>query len=142
MSGGGGNPIQEFSDNVGAEADRVSRRFGANSTQDALLQLHTFGIAGVSEEGDLEFGGSVRAADEAIGEITGRNLQREALNRQTERIRAEEAERERLLELERERQELDDLRASRAAGARRNRAGGGGNAQTFNLGDQRDFLGI
>jgi hypothetical protein len=144
-----GSGLKKFKDLIDVEADRLAQSIGANSFEDAFLQGSTLGTVGVNKQGGIEAGvvtkGAVQAVDESLGEITGRNIQREALAQQNDRIRAEEMERERLLEDQRRRDQKLDVIASRsAAGLRNINTGGGtrGGTGTLTTGAERDFLGL
>lgn len=93
-------------------------------------------------------------ADWFLGELTGRNLANEQLDRQRQMIRQEDIERERLREEERLTREREDIAASRGAMMRRgwgtsrsrgtrSSSSSSGTLQTANsLGVERDFLGL
>lgn len=91
--------------------------------------------------------GAFRAVDEGLGEVTGRNLQREQFARAEQRLREAEARRAEESERERRRREIDAIRASNAAGASRrpSQSGFNGRRGTFAPGvldDDKDFLGL
>ena len=72
MGGSGGDLLENIKreatnvyNNIGAELDRGAKQLGANSFEDAALQLYSGGLAGVNENGGIERGGLVKAGDEA-----------------------------------------------------------------------------
>ena len=48
---------------------------------DVAVQTLNFGYIGL-EDGKIKMGDTLRATDEAVGEVTGRNMQRQAMNEQ------------------------------------------------------------
>lgn len=91
-------------------------------------------------------GGAFDILGEGIGELTGANAAREALEDSRARFRDEQARRQRELEAEREDNRRINLQASLAAGRSRRRGaaatGSGGGSSGVVLGDDRDFLGL
>lgn len=119
------------------------------------LQATTGGLVGIEDGGiapGLIGGGVLHAVDEGLGEITGRNLQREQIGKQEARLREAEAQAERDLELEQLQEFRSQVAASRGVEAirstqnrstRNRRAGGGRGGRTPSLGtEERQFLGL
>lgn len=77
-----------------------------------------------------------------IGEITGANVAREALEDSRARFRQEQLARQRELEARQEADRLTALRRSRAAGNRTRGGGGSRGTGGVSLGADRDFLGL
>lgn len=111
----------------------------------AGTQYLTGGLVGYGQNG-LQRGAVTRAGDEIIGELSGRNLARQALNEANARLVAEDAKRAQDLANERLRREQEDRSASFAAsGVRAGTSyssggavfGGGG---SYN--PDQDFLGL
>lgn len=111
-------------------------------TVDIGLNVATYGLVGYDGNG-LKKGASVRALDESVGEITGRNQARQAQNEANARLVAEDAERKRLLDLERKQRETEDISASFAARSIRQGAPQmRGNYSSSAASPERDFLGL
>lgn len=104
MSGGGGNFFEE----------------AVNTIADVGVNYMTFGLAGY-EDGQLKKGVVTRGVDEAVGELTGRNMQRDVLDQQRQAVRQaqEDEEKDRQNALGRRRDQ--DIMASRAAAIARRR---------------------
>lgn len=113
---------------------------------DVATNFASFGMLGYDKKtGKIGKGLNVRAADEALGEITGRNMQREQMYKAEVRADEEEKRRNQMLADSRKQSELDDRAASSAAGALRGGASVGVNRQNFRYGDfspEEDFLGL
>jgi hypothetical protein len=117
----------------------------------AAFNLGTVGLVGYdANSGKVDKGVVTHAVDEGVGELTGRNQAREALNRQSQAIDEEKRARE----IEDQNRQLQNFRmdvaASRSAAAIRNTAQARGSAGSIpapsavnnKLGaDERDFLG-
>lgn len=82
------------------------------------LQAFTGGTVGY-EDGKFTKGAILRGADEAIGEITGRNMQRKMIMQQESALEAEAARQAQARNAQLARQEQQDITASNLAGARR-----------------------
>jgi hypothetical protein len=112
---------------------------------DVLIPIGSFGTLGVDESGALEAGFGLENIDEAVGELSGRNQQREALAQANDRATEEEANRATLLEQEQERARILDVQASQAAGTLRagtsNRSGAA-NLRSATIAEDGDFLGL
>lgn len=124
MGQSGGNPLDEI----------------ANITTNVL----SAGFIGY-ENGKFGRGGLIRAGDEALGEITGRNLQREAIYQGQVRLQKEEANREKMLADEQQQSENKDRLASNMAQAVRNRSSKKGRSLysiSEPINPERDFLGL
>lgn len=136
-----------------SEADQrnvkeIGKAFEPNSFEDFMVHHMSGGMMGVDEEGKFETGVGIRHADEAIGEIGGRNARRQELNNRTKAFIEEKKVREELEAEEALAEEKADRSASLAG------PGGGGQAASrradsrsdsgggFRLGEQRDFLGL
>ena len=106
----------------------------------------TMGMVGYDKKtGKLDKGINTRAVDETLGELTGRNMQREMMYKAEVRADEEEAARNKMLSDQRKQNELDDRAASNAAGAVRGGSAGRVNTQNFKYGDfspDEDFLGL
>lgn len=102
--GGGGNFFEEV----------------VNTVADVGVNYMTMGLAGY-EDGKIKKGVVTRGVDEAVGELTGRNMQRDVLDQQRSSVQAakqeEEVERQNALGRRRDR----DVMASRAAAISRRR---------------------
>lgn len=121
MDGGGG-------DNFFEEA--------VNTIADVGVNYMTMGLVGY-EDGQIKKGVVTRGVDEAVGELTGRNMQRDVLYQQRTAVKKAEEdaqlERENTLARRRDR----DVLASRAAAISRRRGSlglGGDNVQADILG--------
>lgn len=137
-----------FGRRVGKDLDRNAANVGFTNTQDLLANFLTGGLVGLSAEGELEAGFVAQGVDEAIGEVSGRNARRAELQRQERLLAEETVTRDRL---EAEALLADEQSARAASGAadsgrsRSSRGSGRPSSQgggSFNLGDQRDFLGL
>lgn len=129
--GGGGNPLEQLKkDPLGAIVNLG-------------VQSSSFGLVGY-ENGKIGKGGVTRAADESLGEITGRNMARDQMAAAEARINAEAAARDREQAAQRERDALMDRNASMAArGSRASARTRAGQTMNFTLGgDEQDFLGL
>lgn len=106
----------------------------------------TMGFVGYDKEtGKLGKGINTRAADEVVGEITGRNMMREQMYKAEVRADEEEAIRNKMVSDQRKQNEIDDRAASNAAGKVRGGAASRVNSQNFKYGDfspDEDFLGL
>lgn len=105
-------------------------------------QVSTFGTIGY-EGGRFGQGMWTNAADEAIGEVTGRNASRDALYEQRRTLDAEVARRQQEMQDQLTRRGQDDLAASNAAGGSRfgsSPMSGGRNGSVTQA--PRDFLGL
>lgn len=107
-----------------------------------VANLSTLGIAGV-KDGKLGKGGMMQAADEAVGEITGRNLMRKQMADAGEALDKEAAQRD----LDLKNKQLQDYRAdvlaSRSAqGVRDSVVGKAAGVMGATLGDEKDLLGL
>lgn len=118
---------------------------GGKSVVDDVINVATnwATLGTIGYEGDGRFGQGIltNAADEAIGEVTGRNASRDALYEQRRTLDAEVARRQQEMRDQLTRREQDDLSASNAAGNMAQRFGsairsGGG------ITGNRDFLGL
>ena len=111
-----------------------------------FLNLMTGGLAGM-EDGRPSLSGGVftESADEILGELTGRNLQRQSMQDANSLFRKESAAREQMI-LDEQRRRVDmDMRASKAAAVGRRQVYGKGrtNTRVSPLGDiEKDFLGL
>lgn len=123
------------------------------SSEDLFLNLATLGTVGTNKEGEINKGFIVQPIDEVIGEVSGRNARRAELGAQKDRFAEETARREELEAEVRLDNKNADILASNAAPGRRSEqrtqnAGGGDvrksskSGQGFQLGEQRDFLGL
>lgn len=167
----GGDPIKNFTERVlrgGPEYTREGIRDVANlggDNADDMLRWLTAGHIGINPENDMPehvfmfespevaarsvfIGGpggeaATRAIDEGIGEVTGRNVQREQMARAEERFREEQRIRKQLRNDEMRFNESRDLAASRAAGSRYRGTPGGRSVTSYGeLGGNGDFLGL
>jgi hypothetical protein len=167
----GGDPIKNFTERVlrgGPEYTREGIRDVANlggDNSDDILGWLTAGHIGINPENNMPehvsmykssedaarsvfIGGpggeaAVRGIDEGIGEMTGRNVQREQMARAEERFRQEQKNRKRLRLDDLRYDEMRDLAASRAAGSRYRSRGTGASASSYGeLGGSGDFLGL
>lgn len=139
-----------FGARIGKDLDRNAANLGFQNFEDMALDTATGGMVGLNAEGEIEKGRHLKAIDEGIGEVSGRNARRAELHRQERLLAEETVTRERLEAEERLADEKADRAASLAA------PGGGGQAATrrsaarsssdrgsgFKLGEQRDFLGL
>lgn len=96
------------------------------------------------EDGKFGKGAAARAADETIGEVTGRNAMRDADARAQSAVEAEALQRQNDLNNQRQQTYVSDLQASRTAGAGRNPLDRSRAALRWStLGqDEKDFLGL
>lgn len=101
-------------------------------------------VKGLFDPGDRGvIGRFLQPLDEAIGEVTGRNVMREQMNLAEQRLLEENAAREKMIRDEQQANANQDMAASRAAGARGRGTGmGRGSLQMAGLGDEGDFLGL
>lgn len=115
----------------------------------AAVNYGSLGLAGYNSDTgklDIKKGVVLHAADEGIGEITGRNLQRQAL--QESNARLEDAKTQAGVDLQNTRNQnfANDVAASNQAGAARGTAAAAGRAAAGlaykNLGDNQDYLGL
>lgn len=104
-----------------------------------FTNVATLGMVGY-EGGRFGQGMLTNAADEAIGEVTGRNASRDALYEQRRTLDAEVAQREQQMRDELMRREQDDLSASNAAGNMAQRFGSA--IRSGGVTGNRDFLGL
>lgn len=108
-----------------------------------MLQIGTVGTVGYNRDnGGITKGATIRAADEGLGELTGRNLAREESAKADARIEAEKKAREKekaneLVQLERE-----DRSASYAAQGAQSFGSMRGFRKKLSMGDEKDFLGM
>ena len=112
---------------------------------DVALRLGTLGTLGVEGRGITTpgFDAAGRAVSEGIGELTGRNLQREQLQRAEARIIEEEVAREKTLVEEQALTERTARQASVATeGIRKTAAARQRGDSTSTLGGGGDFLGL
>lgn len=136
MSGGGGSIIEDLYQGV---EDSVNEAFRdpIGTIGNAAVNISTLGTVGY-KDGKFIDGVYTRALDEGIGEISGRNKGRDAIDQQKTALRdakkAEEEEQETLIGRRRD----QDILASRAAAIARRRGslGLGGD------GLQADLLGV
>lgn len=87
----------------------------------------------------------VHGADEFIGEISGRNLAREQINRQESAIEAERVAREKELQNQRKQAEQQDIQASQVTGAIRSASAAQSQrylGTSTGAGPERDFMGL
>jgi hypothetical protein len=132
--GGGGGAVIELPKNLNDVVDTAIN---------VGTQWSTGGLVGY-EEGRLKQGAVTRGVDEAIGEVTGRNMARDQAWLAQQRLDQEAADRARMLANEAEARRLADLQASFAGGRGRGTAGSkGGRSMAYQpLGSQTDFLGL
>lgn len=109
----------------------------------AAVNIGTFGLVGV-QDGRVGTGAMVRAVDEAVGEVSGRNLQREALNQAREQMQVETAARAQEQRDANEQRRRQDVAASQGAAAIRRRQADQTRAESMALGltGERDYLGL
>lgn len=83
---------------------------------DAFVNLSTMGLVGY--EGDGQFGKGIvtTSADETLGEISGRNIQREMLQDQKNALEAQKLKDAETRAAALKQTEIDDVNASNAAG--------------------------
>lgn len=105
-----------------------------------FTNVATLGTVGYEGGGRFGQGMLTNAADEAIGEVTGRNASRDALYEQRRTLDAEVAQREQQMRDELTRREQDDLSASNAAGNMAQRFGSA--IRSGGVTGNRDFLGL
>lgn len=110
-----------------------------DSVANVFTNVATLGMVGY-EGGRFGQGMLTNAADEAIGEVTGRNASRDALYEQRRTLDAEVAQREQQMRDELMRREQDDLSASNAAGNMAQRFGSA--IRSGGVTGNRDFLGL
>jgi hypothetical protein len=129
-------------------ADGIKKQFTSDplgAIANIATQAATGGMAGF-ENGRIKKGIQLRAADEGLGEITGRNLKRQALNESREAVKQEELRREQDAADQRVQNERMDRSASMGAQAVRasaqSRASGGTTITNKTLGSNSDFLGL
>ncbi len=91
-------------------------------------------------------GAATRGVDEAVGEVTGRNMARDQAWKAQKKIDEEAINRQREMDLARQQQFKDDQAASFQAQAGRNTAGSRSNRslkwQPLGSPDDQDFLGL
>lgn len=114
-----------------------------NTLANVGLQISTAGVYGV-KDGKISRGATSRAADEALGEITGRNMARDQAWLAEQRIKREEDARARDLANEANQRRQEDIAASyQAEGARRTAGTRSGRSLRYQpLGEETDFLGL
>lgn len=83
---------------------------------DAFVNVATYGTVGYEGNGQFGKGLYVNATDETLGEITGRNVQREALQMQQSALTEQKAKDAQSRADALKQQELADVAASNAAG--------------------------
>lgn len=135
QSGGGGNDLLNGIASVVSEIPN------------ATTNIVTGGLVGYDNESGsftTKRGVVMRAADEALGEISGRNMMRDQAWITEKRIKEEEAQRAKDLAAEAEKKRLEDVGASYAAAGARNTSRSRGNKSLVYqpLGEQTDFLGL
>ena len=141
------NPITSGIGNMGRWGERqVGNVFDRNNPFNLLnLQTNwsTMGLAGFDGRGfNPQAGALTNFADESIGEVTGRNMQREALYQAGQMMLAEDARRARLLADERLAQaEADRAASNSAAGSRRGTSNFGGSSLSMQDQTFGDLLG-
>lgn len=107
-------------------------------------QLGSAGIVGY-ENGKFKKGVTTHAADETLGELTGRNMARDQAWKAQKRLDAEDAQREQDLKNQRERNRLSDVNASNSAQAIRSSGAAKAARNLSQMGsfsDEQDFLGL
>lgn len=136
-----------------SEADQSNAKSSVNSTvgsdhafddlTKAFVDAALGGLASYnSETGSLEKGHGIRATDEAVGEVTGKNMQRKAMMDAKDAVSEEKQNRANQLKDEQTRKFQKDVSSSSAAQATRDT----GAALTKNYlgspGPEKDFLGL
>lgn len=108
----------------------------------AFTQFATYGLVGFDEEtGRFTPGAQVRQGKEFVGELTGANAQRAALNEGNDRFLLEQKRREGLRDDKLQRDFLTDVHRSRQAEISRNRSSTSRSRTNSDLGGGRDFIG-
>ena len=141
------NPITQGIGNMGRWGERqVGNVFDPNNPLNLLnvaTNWSTLGLVGYDGRGfNPQAGAMTNFADEAIGEVTGRNMQREALYQAGQLTAAEDARRAQLLANERLAQaEADRAASNSAAGNRRSASNFGGSSLSMQDQTFGDLLG-
>lgn len=138
MSQDGGDPISAVVSNL---TEELSNNLLRGDLANAAVQVGTLGTAGL-KDGQFSKGVMAQALDEGLGEISGRNVARAALNDQRDALRQEKVRKEQVQREEQERKRKMDVQASLSA--QRSTVTGKG---VDELGDsdllgERDFLGL
>lgn len=136
----------------GDVANWYGDRLGLHSAGDALnlgAQYLTFGAVGYdAQTGKLKMGATTHALDETVGEVTGRNIQREALHKQEDALsqaQQDAATQTANSNLNKMRTDIQSSYAARGANAPRTGflppSGGSPSGQPLGS-DERTFLGV
>lgn len=134
-----------MSSDGGDDFTQVFRDNPLKGLADAFTQYVTFGLAGVGEDGKLKKGVTGRAVDEGVGELTGRNAQREQMNAAKDRLKIEtENRRVQQANEQMRNQQVDQSKSNTAAAAYATSTALSRESisQTAETMTSRDFLGL
>lgn len=152
-SGGGGGKIGKFfSDPLGEtiklatfntvkyEGGKFQAGNNAKFAANAAANMMTAGFVGYDiETGKAKKGVNIKMVDEGVGEVSGRNMKRKAMNEAGTKLKEAEAEEERQMGLMMEdRATRDRMLSGAAAGFRKSARAKSGRK----LGGERDYLGL
>ncbi len=133
MSSDGEDPFEDFIEEVTEDPIK------------AITNYATGGLLSLDKKGKFGKGASVRAVDEAVGEVTGRNKARQAAGEAAAAIEEERQARMQELSNQREAKRQMDLDASRRASGLRRRGPtklGTSTSTTADTEETVDFLGL
>lgn len=105
------------------------------------VNIATLGLAGLDEDGKVTKGLGLRAVDEGIGEVTGRNAARKQMMETKDQIREEKEAKVQEFKDEQIRNQRNDIAASNAAGAAQ-KASKQQNESYLGNDPSQDFLGL
>lgn len=129
--------IENFSKQTGI------RPFDADWIKNSFVNSITFGTVGYdSDTGKFTKGELLRATDETIGELTGRNAAREEIYKANVRLDKESQTREAMRIADLKKKSLEDSAASNRAGMVRKSAAKRSPVYTDALNPEKDFLGL
>lgn len=121
------------------------RPFDADWIKNSFINSITFGTVGYdSDKGKFTKGELLRPTEEAIGEITGRNMTRESLYQGYLKTEKEEQARDKMVQDERKYKQNQDIVMSNSAAGMRNasRSRARRSVVTDALNPEKDFLGL
>jgi hypothetical protein len=110
-----------------------------------VTNMHSGGTVGMNSSGRIGMGAATRGMDEILGEVTGRNMQRQQIWENEQRLKQAQMDAQTDLLNSRKQAERDDMAASMAAGGNRATAYARSrrNLAWKALGqEEKDFLGI